>query len=69
MNISYFSIYIFIFIQIINILFLIFDAYLILNNYGSITNYSIKRPFVCFIVVLFETGCPICLGVHFYYSS
>ena len=69
MNTSFCSLYIFIFIQIINVLFLILDGILLLNNKTSITQYSVNRPFICFVIILFETGSPISLGIHFYYSQ
>ncbi len=65
---SYKSLSVFVVVQIINISALLADYILFQNKQLTITEFSVKRPVLCFGIILFEIISPVSLAIHFYYS-
>lgn len=67
-NTSYKSLYVFVFVQIINTCALMFDYILFENKQLTITELSVKRPVLRVGIILFEIISPVSIAIHLYYS-
>jgi hypothetical protein len=67
-NTSYKSLYVFVFVQIINTSALLVDYILFENKQLTITELSVKRPVLCVGIIIFEIISPVSLAIHLYYS-